>query len=127
MQPERHGVVEDRVHGEREEGNEAEEDERDLTQHDGNLTERAHGAHRRRESERRVMIHEDQRDAQEHKAEPPARGKPVDEGVRLGRHIVVVSGFQSPERDEFAPGRSFHLDRQRLCGNQPVRWVRDDS
>ena len=127
VQPERHRVVKDRVHGQSEECHEAEEDEYDLDEHDGNLTERAHGAHLRREVERRVMVHEDQRDAEEHQAEPPPRGEAVDEGVRLGRHIVVVSGFQSPERDEFAPGRSFHLDRQRLCGNQPVRWVRDDS
>ena len=66
-------MVEDRVHGQGEEGHEAEEDERDLTQHDGDLPERADGAHRRRESERRVVVREDERDAQEHQAEPPCR------------------------------------------------------
>ena len=103
MQPERHRVVEDRVHREREEGHEAEEDEYDLTQHDGNLTERAHGAHRRRESERRMMVREDERDAQEHQAEPPAGWEAIHEGVRLGRHIVVRPGVQPSERDEFSP------------------------
>ena len=36
----------------------AEEDEHDLTQHDDNLTERAHGAHRRRKSEGCVVINQ---------------------------------------------------------------------
>ena len=44
VQPERHRVVEDRVHGQSEECHEAEEDEYDLNQHDGNLTGRAHEA-----------------------------------------------------------------------------------
>ena len=59
VQPERHGVIEDRMHGQSEECHEAEEDERDLKQHDGDLPERSHGAHRRRESESRVVVHED--------------------------------------------------------------------
>ena len=92
MQPERHGVIEDRIHGEREECHEAEEDEDDLNQHDGNLMERAHGAHLRREVERRVMVHEDQRDAEEHQAEPPARREAVDEGVRL---VIQRNPFSS--------------------------------
>ena len=72
MQPERHRVVEDRVHGQSEECHEAEEDEDDLNQHDCNLTERAHGAHLRREVERRVMINQYQCDAEKYKPEPPA-------------------------------------------------------
>jgi len=52
-------VIEYRVHGQSEECHEAEEDEYDLDEHDGNLTERAQGAHLRRESERCVMVDED--------------------------------------------------------------------
>ena len=113
MQPERHRVVEDRVHGKREERHEAEEDEHDLTQHDGDLTHYTDGAHRRRKSQGRVVIHQHKRDAQEHKPEPPTSREAIHEGVRLGRHVVVVSGGQSPERDELASGRSLHLYRQR--------------
>ena len=49
-------MIEDRMHGQSEECHEAEEDEDDLNQHDGNLTERAHRAHLRRESEGCVVI-----------------------------------------------------------------------
>ena len=70
VQPERHRVIEDRVDGEREEGHETKEDEDDLNQHDGDLPQRAHGAHLRRESESRVVINQYKRDAQEYEAEP---------------------------------------------------------
>ena len=80
------------MHGQRKECHEAEEDERDLNQHDGDLSEQAHGAHRRRESERCVVVHEHQTNAQKYEAEPPARREPVDEGVRFRRNVVVVSG-----------------------------------
>ena len=96
-------MIEDRMHGQCEERHEAEEDECDLTQHDDNLTERAHGAHRRREAKRRVVINQYQRDREKYEPEPPTSREAIHEGVRLGRHVVVVSGFQPSERDEFAP------------------------
>ena len=74
-----------------------------IKQYDGNLTEQAHGVHRRRESERRMMVREDERDAQEHQAEPPAGWEAIHEGVRLGRHVVVRPGVQPSVRDEFSP------------------------
>ena len=67
------------MHGQREEGHEAEKDERDLSQHDGNLAERAHGAHWRREAKRRMMVDEDQCDAKKYEPEPPARREAVHE------------------------------------------------
>ncbi len=95
MQPERHRVVEDRVHGQGEEGHEAEKDERDLNQHDGNLPERAHGAHRRRKSERCVVINQYQRDGEKYEPEPPARREAVHEGVRLEAKILYAEAEEN--------------------------------
>ena len=61
VQPERHGVIEDRMHGQVKEGShEAEEDQRDLKQPDGNLTGGGERlcSHRRRKSERCVVINQ---------------------------------------------------------------------
>ena len=107
-------VVKDRPDRYVEEDLVAAKDEHHLDEHDGRRPEQAPAGtrrmHRRGKLQGRVMVQDDAPHDQEEETEPPARREAVDEGVRLGRHVVVVSGVQSPERWRFRSKHSRRAD-----------------